>query len=244
MPGTAIYQQYSETTAFVLPLYIFTIIVGSIGNGIVIRAYQKDKKTRNVYHLLITNLAMADLILCALFTPILLVYRSNASTMLVAKTPICEASIFLSMLSISMMYAIFPLLAFHRKDVMINPREPKLSFKQTKSLTFWFWVACAAVSLGLVGMAWSIFLSSNSEPKFYRCLLINTEIDAFTIYFLGYSSSLYGVSIFVTVSIYCKIYKVCFYDRWGSHLGGHNNRNVLLWELKPLVIQNIALFLS
>lgn len=213
MTGTAaVYQQYTETTFFVLPLYIITIIVGTVGNGLVLRSYFTDKSAPSmIFRYLIANLALADLLLCGLFTPILLVYRSNASEMLVAKTPLCEGAIFISMLSISMMYALFPLLAFHRKDVMLNPREPKMTLKQVKTIVVSFWVLCTVVSAGLVGMAWRIFLTGYTpHPKFYRCLLINTQIDGFTIYFLGYSSILYGLSIIVTVYLYGNIHKVYF----------------------------------
>lgn len=214
MAATAIYQQYTETTFFVLPLYIITIIIGTVGNGLVLRSYLVDKAAHScIFRFLIANLAMADLILCGLFTPILLVYRSNASAMLIAKTPLCEACIFLSMVAISMMYAVFPLLALHRKDVMLHPREPKMTMKQVQKLVAMFWAVCCVVSLGLVGMAWRNFLNeSNTNPKFYRCLLINTEVDAFTVYFLGYSSILYGLSIAITVSIYWTINKVPIYN--------------------------------
>ncbi|KAK3704032.1 hypothetical protein QZH41_006181 [Actinostola sp. cb2023] len=122
------------------------------------------------------------------------------------------------MLAISMMYGVFPLLAFHRKDVMLNPREPKMTMKQVKTLVAVFWLVCTMVSAGLVGMAWRNFLNeSNTDPKFYRCLLITTKIDAFTIYFLGYSSVLYGLSITVTVCLYYTIYKLLH-----SNLSGVN----------------------
>ncbi|XP_020915525.1 neuromedin-U receptor 2 [Exaiptasia diaphana] len=219
MATPAIYQQYTETTFFVLPLYIITIIVGTVGNGLVFRSYLVDKSAHScIFRFLIANLSVADLILCALFTPILLVYRSNASAMLIAKTPLCEGCIFLSMLSISMMYAIFPLLALHRKDVMLNPREPKMTMKQVQKIVAVFWSFCCVTSLGLVGMAWRNFLNeNNTNPKFYRCLLINTEVDAFTVYFLGYSSLLYGLSIAITVSIYWTINK-----HMNSNLSGVN----------------------
>ncbi|XP_032232856.2 neuromedin-U receptor 1 isoform X2 [Nematostella vectensis] len=208
MAGTdteEVYQQYYQTTALVIPLYVITIVVGVIGNGIVIRQYFIDKSIHRIFNFIITHLAVADMIICALFTPLLLVYRSHASAMLVAYSPLCEFALFSSMLAISMQYFLFPLLAFHRKDVMLNPREPKLLFKKAKNFVYGFWATCVAVSAGLVGMAWYIFLHRETgEPKFYRCLLINTGIDAFTLYFLIYSAAQYGMSIMITVYFYYK----------------------------------------
>ena len=55
------YQQYGVATAFVSPLYILTMIAGSLGNGLIIYSYVTDNSIRKTFYFLITNLAIADL---------------------------------------------------------------------------------------------------------------------------------------------------------------------------------------
>ena len=64
------YQQYGVTTAFVSPLYILTMIAGSLGNGLIIYSYVTDNSIRKTFYFLITNLAIANLLISLLFTPI------------------------------------------------------------------------------------------------------------------------------------------------------------------------------
>lgn len=201
------YNQFLAVTALVSPLYLVVIVVGTIGNAVVIHSYFADLTIRKPLNFLITNLAVADFILCALFTPLLFIYRVNAPAALIAVSPLCEAAIFFSMLSISAMYAVFPLLAIHRRDVMLPNRNSSLNFAQIKCLVGSFWVICVIVSVVLVALAWSLFLAGDHTPKIFRCLLINQTFDTYSIYFLAFSASLYGVSLAVTFSIYSQIFK-------------------------------------
>ena len=197
------YDQFGVTTAFVCPVYVIVIVVGSLGNGFLVHSYVMDKSIQHrVFNFLVTNLATVDLLMCALFTPLLLIYRAMASAAVIAISPLCELCIFLSMLSISMMYCMFPLLAFHRNDVMLRPKKPYLSLVRCRKLTACFWLLCFLASVGIVLMAWREFLSDDLIPKLYRCILVNTQVDDYSLAFLLYSSSLYGLSIVGTVISY------------------------------------------
>ena len=212
-----LYEQYPFTTAFVCPLYLLTIILGSLGNGMVIYSYVTDRSIHRTFNFLITNLAIADLLVCGLFTPLLFIYRVHAEAELIGITPLCEISLFLSMFSISLMYFVFPLLAYHRKDVMIRPREPRLSLTQARLVVYVFWVLCVLASLFIVLMARREISSDNPTPKIYRCLLINMSLDTYAKAFLGYSATLYGLSIVVTAVIYIRIFRSL-----GTHMEGVN----------------------
>lgn len=201
------YQQYAATTAFVSPLYLLTMIVGSLGNGMVIYSYVTDNSIRQTFYFLITNLAIADLLICLLFTPMLFIYRVYARAELIAYTPVCEISLFLSMFSISLMYFVFPLLAYHRKDVMLRPQHPRLSLPQARLVVYVFWLLCIFAALFMVMMARNEFTSGDPTPKLYRCLLINQRFDSYAQAFLGYSATLYGLSIVVTAVIYLQIFR-------------------------------------
>lgn len=211
------YEQWTATTVFVCPLYILTIVLGSLGNGMVIYSYATDKSIHRTFNFLITNLAIADLIMCLLFTPILFIYRVYAQAELISYTPVCEISLFLSMFSISLMYFVFPLLAYHRKDVMLRPQQPRLNLAQTRLVVYIFWFLCAFAAVMMILMARREFTTGDLTPKLYRCLLINQSLDQYAQAFLAYSASLYGLSLVVTAVMYLHIFRML-----GHHLGGVN----------------------
>ena len=211
------YEQWVATTAFVSPLYILTIVLGSLGNGMVIYSYATDQTIHRTFHFLITNLAIADLIMCLLFTPILFIYRVYAKAELISYTPVCEISLFLSMVSISMMYFLFPLLAYHRKDAMLRPQQPRLNLAQTRLVVFFFWFLSTFAGGLMILMARREFGSGDPTPKLYRCLLINQSLDRYAKIFLGYSATLYGLSIAVTAVLYLHIFRTL-----GTNIEGVN----------------------
>lgn len=211
------YEQWVATTAFVSPLYILTIVLGSLGNAMVIYSYATEQTIHRTFHFLITNLAIADLIMCLLFTPILFIYRVYAKAELISYTPVCEISLFLSMVSISMMYFLFPLLAYHRKDAMLRPQQPRLNLAQTRLVVFFFWFLSTFAGGLMILMARREFGSGDPTPKLYRCLLINQSLDRYAKIFLGYSATLYGLSIAVTAVLYLHIFRTL-----GTNIEGAN----------------------
>lgn len=225
------YEQHTATTAFVCPAYLLVILVGSLGNGLLIYYYITDKTIHRSFNFLVTNLAAADFIMCALFTPLLFVYRVNAPANLIAISPLCELCVFLSVLSISMMYFIFPLMALHRKDVMLRPHNPYLSLKQAQKLVSLFWFLCALFSSFMVYMAWREYTSDDQAPKLYRCILVNTQIDTYSMTFLVYSASLYGASIVITVATYIIIFKALSSQEAGVNgtAEERHNTKLCLW---------------
>ena len=108
-------------TWFVVPSYLFVIVVGTFGNLVVLHAYVTGERVwERPYNLILSHGVVADLIICAFFTPLLLLYRSNAPAHLIESTPLCEMAVFSSMLAISLQYVIFPLFAVNRRDLVLN----------------------------------------------------------------------------------------------------------------------------
>lgn len=175
------YEQYTVTTVFVSPLYLVTILLGSFGNGMVIYSYVTDRAIQRTFNFLLTNLAIADLIICALFTPMLFAYRVHERAAIIGYTPLCELSLFLSMFSISLMYFVFPLLAYHRKDVMFRSQPPGFSLGQARQVMRVFWFLCIFSGVLIVLLARREFVSSGPiYQNMYRCLLINQSLDLST----------------------------------------------------------------
>ena len=175
-----LYEQYSVTTVFVCPLYLATIILGSLGTGIVIHAYVTDKATHKAFTFLLTNLAIADLIVCSLFTPLLFCYRVHETAGIIGFTPLCELSLFLSVFSTSLIFLVFPLLAYCRKDAMLLPDHPRFSLERARTVTRVFWVLSILSGAMMVVMARCDLTNNDSVfPYLYRCLMINQSLDLY-----------------------------------------------------------------
>ena len=176
-----LYEQYPITTAFVSPLYLFTMVLGSLGNGMVIYSYVTDKAIHRTFNFILTNLAIADFLICALFTPLLFSYRIHEKAGIIGYTPLCELGILLSMFSVSLMFFVFPLLAYQRREVTLRSHHSRLSLVQARLVMRVFWFLSILSGVMMVLMARREFARSDPiYPNIYRCLSINQSLDLFT----------------------------------------------------------------
>ena len=209
------YDQYIAVTWIVVPCYILTILIGSFGNAVMLRAYFTDPTIqKKTYHCLLANGAFTDLVMCCVFTPLLLIYRANEHAHTIELSPLCELSVFSSTLSVSMQYVVFPLLSINRQDIASRPLTPWLTKGQCKTILIGAWSGCAVVSLIHVGIL-HIPTDSDDSPKLYRCILVSQSLDPFSGAFFVYSILLYCASIFVTGKFLIPgRYQTCHMNKW------------------------------
>lgn len=202
------YKQYTAVTWFVVPSYVLTIVLGTFGNIVVLRSSFSGELVRDKpYDLILSNGVMADLIICVIFTPLLLLYRANEAAHWIENSPLCEMTVFTSLLSVSLQYLVFPLFSLNRKDLVVNALSPWLSQRGCKKLLFVGWLFCSAVSAGQVAILRNIS-DSDDTPKLYRCIMVNREWDMYSTYFLGYCSLLYTASIVISMHCYARIHRM------------------------------------
>ena len=99
-------------------------------------------------------------------------------------------------------------LCWRFNDVTLRPKKPYLSLVRYRKLTACFWLLCFLPSVGIVLMAWREFLSDDLIPKLCLCILVNTQVDDYSLAFLLYCSSLYSLSIVGTVISYIITFTV------------------------------------
>ena len=174
------YEQYPVTTAFVSPLYLITIILGTFGNGMVIYSFVTDKAIHRTFNFLLTNLAIADLMISALFTPLLFAYRVHEKARIIGYTPLCEINLFFSMVSISLVYFAFPFVAYHRKGAMLRSQPERLSLAKARLMMGVLWSVSILSGVMMVLLARREFAAGNPVyPSMYRCLMINQRLDLY-----------------------------------------------------------------
>ena len=199
------YEQYPVVTWFVVPSYLLVIVLGTFGNLVVLHAYLTGERVwERPYNMILSHGVVADLIICAFFTPLLLLYRANAPARLIESTPLCELSVFSSMLAISLQYVIFPLFAINRRDLVLNCTTPVLTQAKCKKLLAAGWLMCIAAS-GILVVLLRNDVGTEDTPKLYRCILVNSKWDAYTVFFLGYSTLLYIASTLIAYRCYKDI---------------------------------------
>ena len=159
------------------------------------------------YNLILSHGVVADLIICAFFTPHLLLYRSNAPAHVIESTPLCEMAVFSSMLAIALQYVIFPLFALNRRDLVLNHTTFFLTQSKCKKMLTAGWLMCIAASAIQVVLLRNE-IDTETTPKMYQCILVNTKWDAYSVFFLGYSTLLYGASILTAYRCYKDILNV------------------------------------
>ena len=208
------YDQYPAVTWIVVAAYIVTIITGLFGNAVILRAHFTDPTVQaKAYHYLVAHGALTDIIMCCVFTPLLLIYRANEHAHTIELSPLCELSVFSSTVCVSVQYVVFPLLSINREDVASRSLNPWLTKGRCRTIMIGAWSACGVVSLTQVGIL-HLTTEPDLSPKLYRCILVSRSFDAFSGAFLVYSFLLYCASIFVTgkskVACYLCDYLSCF----------------------------------
>lgn len=175
------FEQYTATTAFVTPLYLIAIVLGTFGNALVIYFYITDIGIQRTFNYLLTNLAVADFVICAVFTPLLFAYRVHEKAEVIGFTPLCEISLFSSMFSVSLVYLVFPLMAYQRKDVMSRSLRATLSLTRRRVLMGTFWLSSFLSGAMMIILARSEFIDSGpSYVNMYRCIMINQRLDFYS----------------------------------------------------------------
>ena len=201
------YDQYPAVTWIAVAAYIVTIISGLFGNAVILRAHFTDPAIQTkAYHYLVAHGALTDIIMCCVFTPLLLIYRANEHAHIIELSPLCELCVFSSTVCVSVQYVVFPLLSINREDVASRPLNPWLTKGQCKTIMIGAWSACAVVSLMQIGIL-HLTAEPDLSPKLYRCILVSRRFDAFSGAFLVYSFLLYCTSIFLTVRCYLQMYR-------------------------------------
>lgn len=175
------FEQYTATTAFVTPLYLIAIALGTFGNALVIYFYITDKSIQRTFNYLLTNVAVADFVICAVFTPLLFAYRVHEKAEIIGFTPLCELSLFSSMFCASLVYFVFPLMAYQRKDVMSRSQHAKLTLAQGRVLMAIFWFSSLLSGAMMIVVARCEFIDSGpSYVNMYRCIMVNQRLDFFS----------------------------------------------------------------
>ncbi|XP_005989416.1 neuropeptide Y receptor type 6 [Latimeria chalumnae] len=107
--------------------YSVIIIVGLFGNLCLIIIVKKQKESHNVTNILIANLSLSDVLICAMCIPFTLVYTLMDHW--IFGEAMCKTSSFVQSMSVSVSIFSLVLIAIERYQLIVNPRgwKPNIS---------------------------------------------------------------------------------------------------------------------
>lgn len=186
---------HTASLAVCTVLIIFVLILGCVGNGIVLLSALKWKKLRTNFDVLALNLAGADFLTCTCLAPIFLflLYADPP-------TPVTFCGSILFMGTVSGMLSLLTLvaIALHRLSRVIGHAKGSLTLKRTGIILGMIWIVSLSVSLGgtlhvtldwngQLGTCQPIINSPNRlEQNFVLFFLAPVTIVSFAIITLSY----------------------------------------------------------
>ncbi|XP_046582434.1 probable G-protein coupled receptor 75 [Haliotis rubra] len=172
---------HTASLAVCTVLVLFVLILGSVGNGVVILSAIKCRKLRSNFDLLIVNLAGTDFILCTCLSPVFLYLLFTDPP-----TPrlFCGSFLFLGtacgMLSLLTIVAI----AIHRQARVVGHAKGTLTPTQTAVILGTVWFISLSTALG-----GTMHVTSNWSDSFHNCQVIinsaNMKTHNFILFFIS-----------------------------------------------------------
>ncbi|XP_033735555.1 probable G-protein coupled receptor 75 [Pecten maximus] len=187
---------HTASLAVCTVLIIFVLVLGCVGNGIVLLSALKWKKLRTNFDVLVLNLAGADFLTCTCLAPIFMFLLYSDPP-----TPVTFCGSILFMGTVSGMLSLLTLvaIALHRLSRVIGRARGSLTLKRTGVILGMIWIVSLSVSLGgtlhvtldwngQLGTCQPIINSPNRfQQNFVLFFLAPVTIVSFVVITLSYS---------------------------------------------------------
>ncbi|XP_060081426.1 probable G-protein coupled receptor 75 [Ylistrum balloti] len=136
---------HTASLAVCTVLIIFVLMLGCIGNGIVLLSALKWKKLRTNFDVLVLNLAGADFLTCTCLAPIFLFLLYSDPP-----TPVtfCGSILFMGTVSGMLSQLTLVAISLHRLSRVIGRARSSLTLKHTGIILGMIWIVSLSVSLG------------------------------------------------------------------------------------------------
>ena len=140
--------------------FSFVIVVGLVGNSLVVAALSRWREMRSPCNLLIANICTADLGVCILAAPlrIIEIYRGwlFGDVLYYILTPLQDVFVVVSVVTQTV-------IALERHRAIVAPFKPKMTLHRVKMAVPVIWIACYVTS----GVPMPVFLQNKLFPNGY-----------------------------------------------------------------------------
>lgn len=189
-----------------MALYVTVILVGMIGNCIVVFVVCRNRKMQNVTNIFIANLALSDILLCVFCLPIQLHYQLTDNWEL--GEAMCK--LIFTAFAVPVYGSVFTILliAFDRYWLIVYPLRERMSKQTAFILCGLNFLICFVLSLPLAIYA-RLLLHKDDELKIYRkyCVEIWPSIPARTTFSVCVFLFQFCFPLLIAALLYFKIYR-------------------------------------
>ncbi|KAM4636967.1 prolactin-releasing peptide receptor [Discoglossus pictus] len=186
--------------ALLIPLYTAVVLIGTVGNCLLVYVIVKIKKMHNVTNFLIGNLALSDLLMCATCIPLTLAYVFEPQGWVFGRT-MCYFVLFMQPVTVSVSVFTLTTIALDRYIVIVHPLRRRISLKLSAYIMLFIWIC--ACCLALPAMAHTYYVELKTQgiticEEFWQGQEHQRQIHAFSLLLVTYFSPLLVILISYT----------------------------------------------
>ncbi|XP_067858903.1 prolactin-releasing peptide receptor-like [Heptranchias perlo] len=139
-------QLIQELKALIILLYSVIVIVGILGNCLLVSVIVRIKKMRNVTNFLIGNLASSDVLMCTTCIPLTLAYVFEPRGWLFGSA-MCYFVLFMQPVTVCVSIFTLTAIAVDRYTAIVHPLRRRISLRLSAYLMLFIWIgACCLVA--------------------------------------------------------------------------------------------------
>ncbi|XP_058882564.1 prolactin-releasing peptide receptor-like [Acipenser ruthenus] len=200
-------QLIQQIKALLIPLYAAIVIIGIVGNCLLVFVIVRIKKIHNVTNFLIGNLAASDVLMCTTCIPLNLAYVYEPRGWLFGNA-MCYFVLFMQPVSVYVSIFTLTVIAVDRYFVIVHPLRPRISLKLSAYLMLLIWIV--ACCLAVPAMANTYYLELKDQgiticEEFWEKKENQRQAYAFCLLLLTYFLPLLVILIsYVRISVKLK----------------------------------------
>ncbi|XP_019357749.1 PREDICTED: prolactin-releasing peptide receptor-like [Gavialis gangeticus] len=144
--------------ALIILLYTAVVVVGMLGNCLLVHVIVRVKKMHNVTNFLIGNLALSDVAMCTTCIPLTLAYVFEPHGWIFGSTT-CYFVYFMQPVTVYVSVFTLATIAMDRYIVIVHPLRRRISLQLTAYIVLFIWILSGCLALPAMAHTYYVELS-------------------------------------------------------------------------------------
>ncbi|XP_043911885.1 prolactin-releasing peptide receptor [Protopterus annectens] len=200
-------QLIQQLKPLIIPLYAAIVIIGIIGNFLLVYVIMRIKKMHNVTNFLIGNLACSDLMMCTTCIPLTLAYVFEPRGWVFGST-MCYFILFIQPVTVYVSVFTLTAIAVDRYTVIVHPLRRRISLKLSAYLILFIWIISSCLAFPAMAHTYYIELKQQGVAiceEFWEKQESERQAYAFCLLLITYFLPLFMIlASYVRISVKLK----------------------------------------